>query len=499
MRRAFPLWLLVALQAVTSAAAMIVEIVAGRMLAPYVGMSLYTWTAVIAVVLAGFSLGHWWGGRLASRPVPQALRQTAVALLLAGVTVAGAVPLLHLVAGPVLAVLPHPVWGIIALCGVVFFLPSVFVGVPAPVLAQVAISEAQDGQSGPALGAMFAAGAIGAIAGTVLAGFVFVSWLGSAGTLVTVTGVYLLSALVCLWLAGGHAGMATVALGLGSMGLMALALTGARPCDVESRYFCLRTIDVSARADSPVRMMVIDHLTHGVSARDLPQVMFTDHAAMLDGLARLRAPRPDFSSFHIGGGTYSVPRAFAARKAGPITVAEIDPAVTALARDMFWFDPASAEVLHQDARRALHQTPQSYDIILGDAFTDVAVPAHLISREFFGLVAQRLTPQGTYLMNVIDYEDRLFALASLVASLRAVFPVVEVWTEARAPTPGERMVFVLVAGQTETPVDVLTLPAPDQKRFAALGPRFVDRIVAERGMILTDDYAPIDRLVGQRD
>ena len=42
----------------TSAASLTVEIVAGRMLAPYVGMSLYTWTSVIAVVLAGFSAGH---------------------------------------------------------------------------------------------------------------------------------------------------------------------------------------------------------------------------------------------------------------------------------------------------------------------------------------------------------------------------------------------------------------------------------------------------------
>jgi hypothetical protein len=44
-------------------------------------------------------------------------------------------------------------------------------------------------------------------------------------------------------------------------------------------------------------------------------VQFTEHTAMLDALARLRAPRPDFTSFHIGGGTYSVPRAFAIRMA----------------------------------------------------------------------------------------------------------------------------------------------------------------------------------------
>ena len=48
-----------------SALGMVVEIVAGRLLAPHVGMSLYTWTAIIAVVLGGFSLGHWWGGLMA--------------------------------------------------------------------------------------------------------------------------------------------------------------------------------------------------------------------------------------------------------------------------------------------------------------------------------------------------------------------------------------------------------------------------------------------------
>ena len=40
-----PLPLLVAVQAAVSGASLVVEIVAGRMLAPYVGMSLYTWTS----------------------------------------------------------------------------------------------------------------------------------------------------------------------------------------------------------------------------------------------------------------------------------------------------------------------------------------------------------------------------------------------------------------------------------------------------------------------
>ena len=64
----------------SAACGLIVEIVAGRMIAPYLGMSLYTWTAIISVVLAGFSLGHWVGGLLAERPVQSALRGVAWSL-----------------------------------------------------------------------------------------------------------------------------------------------------------------------------------------------------------------------------------------------------------------------------------------------------------------------------------------------------------------------------------------------------------------------------------
>jgi predicted membrane-bound spermidine synthase len=498
MTRPTPLWLLVVLQGGISAASLVVEIVAGRMLAPHVGMSLYTWTAVIAVVLAGFSAGHWWGGRLAEKPANRALAWTGGAILAAAVTTAGAVLILPMVAGPVLAVVVSPVWGITALTMVVFFLPSFFAGVPAPVLAQIAVDTAE--RSGPALGAMFAAGAVGAIAGTLLAGFVFIAWLGSALTLVVVTFVYIASGLLFFWLARARGFGLAVLAGAAAAGMAGLALAAPAQCEEETRYFCLRVDDLSADPNSPVHLMVIDHLAHGISARDLPEVQFTVHGAMLDTLARLRAPRDAFSTYVIGGGSFSVPRSLLAQGAGPMTVAEIDPEVTQLAADQFWFDVDSAEIWHEDARRALLTRPEErFDIIIGDAFTDVVVPVHLVTEEFFELVAARLTPEGSFLMTVIDYEDRLGSLGSIVQTLREVFPVVEVWTQAGQPAPGSRMVFAVVAGQTPTPVSQFTAPAPDLMVFGALDDGFVQQIANARGMVLTDDYAPIDRLMGRRD
>jgi spermidine synthase len=224
--------------------------------------------------------------------------------------------------------------------------------------------------------------------------------------------------------------------------------------------------------------------------------MFTEHTAMLDALPRMRLGAA-FTSFHIGGGSYSVPRAWADRGIGGVTVAEIDPEVTAQAAADFWFDPTTARIVHRDARAVLRDEATAYDVIVGDAFTDIAVPAHLVTREFFALVASRLTPRGVYAMNVIDNADRLEALAALVVTLRAVFPSVEVWTEARPPAPGERRVFVLLAGARRSPVSQIDTRAPAPTRFAALDAGFLDAVIARTGPpVLTDDYAPIDRLVG---
>jgi len=63
-------FLLEAIVFVTGACALVLEILGARMLAPYLGSSLYVWTALIATVLGALSIGYWWGGRLAGYFAP---------------------------------------------------------------------------------------------------------------------------------------------------------------------------------------------------------------------------------------------------------------------------------------------------------------------------------------------------------------------------------------------------------------------------------------------
>lgn len=492
-----PVFLLVFLQAVVSAASLVVEIVAGRMLAPYVGMSLYTWTSIIAVVLAGFSAGHWVGGRLAERPASTGLMATGLGLAGAALTTAAAVFLLRWSAEPIITALPTPIASITVLSMIVFFLPSFFAGIPAPVLARIAV-DADREKAGRALGAMFAAGALGAIAGTLLAGFVFISFLGSIGTLMAVTATYALCAALLLGLARRKTPVivpAAIVL-VAALGIAGSGLAADNPCKRESDYFCIRVVDVAPEVKTPVRLMVLDHLAHGISARDYPEVMFTLHASMLELIGRTRMADRPFSAFFIGGGTYSIPRSWGPKPQIDVTVAEIDPAVTEMAEKYFWFDPSVARIFHEDARRALASRPDKYDVVIGDAFTDITVPQHLVTKEFFELVRSRLSDDGVYLMNVIDHADRLQALEAISATLQSVFPEVEIWVKNTGQPLEGRQIFILAAGNSRTKTSRLNGLDPEPYVAGRLTQDTVRRLTtSEHALILTDDYAPIDRLM----
>src|SRR2546421_5195807 len=59
------LWVSLLIVFMASACTLVLELVAGRILAPFIGVSLYTWTSIIGVCLAGISAGNFIGGVLA--------------------------------------------------------------------------------------------------------------------------------------------------------------------------------------------------------------------------------------------------------------------------------------------------------------------------------------------------------------------------------------------------------------------------------------------------
>lgn len=170
-------WITISLILVLSTIGLTYEIAAGRVLAPFFGTSLVTWTAVIATILAGFSVGSALGGLVAEKERHDATRTVQKALVATAILMA----LSPTVLGLIYALGARDTGGMLLAVFVAFFPASVLVTLPSPLLARLAV-EARPGREGSSLGLVLAAGSLGAIFGAILAGFVALPLVGSVAT-----------------------------------------------------------------------------------------------------------------------------------------------------------------------------------------------------------------------------------------------------------------------------------------------------------------------------
>src|SRR6056297_319910 len=184
-------WTTIGLILVLSAVGLTYEIAAGRVLAPFFGTSLVTWTAVIATVLAGFSVGSALGGLLAERDRRGAFAGVRAAL----VGTAALAALSPTILGFLYASGARGTGGMLLSVVVAFFPASVLVSTPSPFLAKLAV-EARPGREGSSLGFGLAAGSVGGIFGAILAAFVALPLVGSAATFAGCGAAALLCALL---------------------------------------------------------------------------------------------------------------------------------------------------------------------------------------------------------------------------------------------------------------------------------------------------------------
>jgi len=473
---------------VSSGCIMTLELVAGRIIAPYVGVSLYTWTSVIGVVLAGISLGNYLGGRLADR---QASIGTLVPIfLLAGVSCFGILGVDAL--GRLISGYP-PVLEILVLTIVLFFVPCVILGTITPVVAKLTVRDLT--KTGSTVGKLYAAGAIGSIVGTFATGFVLISWFG---TYAIVCGVAMVLLTMSLLFSLGSRWQPIAISALVIAGGSILALNQGwlhAPCSRETNYYCIK-VHEEKRGGDLVQVLTLDRLEHSCNCPNDPTKLVYSYEQMLAEATAYQAQQDDhLRALFVGGGGYTFPRYMEAVYPGSdIHVIEIDPGVTEVAYDMLGLSPDTNIVTYnQDARFFLAQKPvEAYDLIVGDAFNDRSVPYHLTTKEFNNRVHTWLDDDGLYVVHIFDSGRGDFLRAythTLRQSFRNVYlaPTLESWRQSSSST------FVLIA--TDTPLDLAT-GGGSLLAGQMLGQEEIDALLAEgRVVMLTDQYAPVEQML----
>ncbi|MGK2948520.1 MAG: fused MFS/spermidine synthase [Acidimicrobiales bacterium] len=470
----------------TSAAVLVLEILAGRLLAPYIGVTLQTYTGIIGTVLAGIAAGTWLGGWAADRHDPAAL--LGPALVAGGGLALLTVPLVRALG---------PAWSgggasaVVVLASAGFLAPAVALSAVTPLVVKLQLRHL--GETGAVVGRLSALGTVGAIAGTFLAGFVLIE-VAPTSRLIPAIGVLLVVTGAAVWF---RLARPTPRLAAGVLAVLALpAVTAAAvsdPCQVETRYYCAR---VEVDVDRPsARVLVLDDLRHSYVDLDDPTHLEFRYIAAFAAATDAHWPdgRP-LHALHVGGGGFTLPRWLQATRSGSTsTVLELDQGVVDLAVDRLGLvlsDTLQAEV--GDARLGVARRPEaSVDLVVGDAFGGVAVPWHLATQEFTADIHRVLRPGGLYVANMIDRGPMGFARAE-TATVASVFEHVAV-VGTEAAQRGISGNLVLVASDAPLRLEALAeeLAGTDQRVLAGDD---LQRWIADAA-VLTDDLAPVDQLV----
>jgi spermidine synthase len=470
----------------TSAAVLVLEILAARLLAPYVGVTLETYSAIIGTVLAGIAVGTWFGGRAADRVHPRVL--LGPLLVGGGALAMASVPVVRLVGSLAGG---SPEWAL-PLSIAAFFAPAAVLSAVAPTVVKLQLRDLA--VTGQVVGRLSALGTAGAIAGTLVAGFVLID-IAPTTTSILVTGGLVLAVGTVLW---AWAWRATGARLLALVWVLTLVgagggvVAGGR-CDVETVYHCAR---ITPDEDRPGgRVLVLDTLPHSYVDLEDPTHLELGYSKVFADVIAATAPAGRLDVLHVGGGGFTMPRYLRAVRPGSTgLVLEIDQDLIALAeRHLGLRTGPDLQVRVGDARLLVPALGEGgYDVVLGDAFGGLAVPWHLTTIEFARALGATLRPGGTYIVNVIDFPPMRFARAQ-VTTLREAFDHVAVIAPRRF-RDNEQGSNVVVAASAR-PIDAEAI----RDRIAARGGE--EEILtgaalsslAGEAPILTDDHAPVDQ------
>jgi hypothetical protein len=149
---------------------MAVELLGGRLLAPYFGSSIYVWGAIITVFMLALSIGYLAGGRWSLRS--PSLRRLGLILIAAA---AAAVPILlggDALLDRVSARLADPRFGSLISATLLFFLPTLVSGMVSPYAVRLLVADRAS--AGDHAGRLYFVSTFGSAAGTLLTSFYLV-------------------------------------------------------------------------------------------------------------------------------------------------------------------------------------------------------------------------------------------------------------------------------------------------------------------------------------
>ena len=490
------------------------ELSASRLLEPAFGNSQIVWAALIGLILLYLSVGAWLGGRLADRYPRQRELDYTMTIAAVGVALAPTFsrPVLRMAATGIESLAIGLLAGSLLAILLLFSIPGILLGTASPWAIRLTVRDLQ--HAGRASGRLYATATAGSLVGTFLPVLWLIPTVGTRWTF------YILSWSLLLVVSIGslHQPHRWVPW-LAAVVVLALALL-ARPggplrSDWDEAAGPILYEDESLHNYIAVRQWGSERhlkLNEGIGLHSVyhPDTLLSAGIWDYFLLAPLfneppAVPNEDFQMLLIGLAAGTVSELFT-DVYGPVAITgvELDEQIIEVGRRYFNMNQPNLNAVAADGRRWLAQQPpdRQWDLIAIDAYRPPYLPFHLTTVEFFQLVERHLTGNGVLAINVGRTATNFALVDALAATVAEIFPSVYLIDE---PGPSGTLAnSLLVATAQPTDLDSLThtistLPEslPMDFRVFAREARPYARISLppKTAPILTDDHAPVERIV----
>jgi len=381
---------------ISGACAMVVELGGSRIIAPYLGTTIYTWAAVIGLVLAALSLGYYYGGNLADKYKD---RKYLARIFFFAAFCTLLIPVIAKFILPFTLLFPLAIASIIS--ALILVPASVFYGMVSPYAIRLLSEGVRIGRSS---GEVFALSTVGSIAGTLGTGFLLIPYF-------SITWIFVGAAVAmigCGFLV--HKKMNPVdvcmfCLFLFPAGFMSFALysSGNLVYQTNSEYYTISVYDNITIGNGSTRVLRLDDaystgeypdgspaFGYVIEAREAYNISKNPKRALVIG---------------VGGGT----QVEELKKAFPdmmVDGVEIDRKVIQTGETYFSLKKDNrTDIIIDDGRRFVKTTDRKYDLVVIDVFRGKGIPSHMTTLEFVKELKNVTNPNAVVIINVISTFD----------------------------------------------------------------------------------------------
>ena len=483
------IWPIYVTIAVSGLCALGAEVVWTRLLSLMMGATVYTFSIILAVFLAGLGLGSAAGSFLSRKKLSPRLSLGICQLLLA----AGIAWTAYMIASslpfwPVNFALTKSPWLSfqfdLVRCLWAILPAAVLWGASFPLALAAAARPGQDG--GRLVGRVYAANTIGAIVGSIVFSLVLIPTIGTHQSQRVLIGLSAAAALLALAplvnkpparnvpesahpdqgiRIGGLAALS----GMTVLGVFLVLSTPAVPWELIAfgRYLPTRTekstlLFFGEGMNSSVAVTELEggvrnfHVSGRVEASSSAQDMKMER--MLGHVPALLHPNPE-SVLIVGCGAGITAGTFVLYPSVKrIVICEIEPLIPKVVARFFGqenydvLDDPRVQVVYDDARHFVLTTKEKFDIITSDPIHPwIKGSASLYTKEYYNMVKRHLNPGGVIAQWVPLYESTVDTVKSEIATFFDVYPQGTIWSN---DFNGQGYDVVLLGRDKETPIDL---------------------------------------------